>query len=226
MYRQPDGPRLELKVSPALDSWNSHDHADQIRLRRFLDHVDELLGPSREEHLALALQVGLPDSGSRISVGGDLDNYLFPIARRLGAARFDAVFGAKVRGDISTLAVGQATLIGDDRKPDMRVRTTVSVETRAWKEQVRAACAASAPGEPLTGSLSVDIEFRLNPARNWASTWKPAIDSLGPVLGAADALRPFAPNDDRIVRLGLHRTLDPSLGWDIEISVWWATVDS
>jgi hypothetical protein len=84
----------------------------------------------------------------------------------------------------------------------------------------------AAPPTPLTGAISLDIEFRLSPARNWATLWKPAIDSLGPLLGVPDPRRPFTPNDDRIVRLGLHRSIDPSLGWDIELSIWWAVAES
>lgn len=154
-----------------------------------------------------------------------MDNYLFTIARRLGAARFDAVFGSKGHGAVSTLAVGEAELTDPPREPDMRLRTTVSATSKAWKEQVRDACAAAAPGDPLMGALSVDSEFCLSPTRNWSTTWKPAIDSLGPVLGVPDPKLPFKPDDDRIVRLGLHRTLDQSLGWDIDIAVWWATTN-
>lgn len=222
MYQLPDVPGVELKRPPLLESWNAREHPDQLRLNRFLDEVEDALALSGAEgNLVLELQVGLPQSRPLMSGGGDLDNYLFPIARRLGAERFDAVFGAKRHGAASTLAATQARPIAAQREPDMVVRTTGSASTRAWKQQVRDACAIAVPGEPIRGAIGIDIEFRLSPARNWSTVWKPAIDSLGPLLGVPNPHRPFTPNDDRIVRLGLHRSLDASLGWDILLSVWW-----
>ena len=221
VYRRPDVAPIELHLPPVLESWNSHDHPDQVRLRTFLDHLEQSLTPFARENLVLDLRVGLPKSKSLVSGGSDLDNFLFPIARRIGAARFDAVFGSKEHRDVSTVAVDVAGPLPGFRDPDMRVRTTTSASTKAWKEQVRDACAAASPSTRPAGPLSVDIEFRLSPARNWTSLWKPAIDSLGPLLGVRNANRPFTPDDDRIVEIGLHRVLDESLSWDVDLSVWW-----
>jgi hypothetical protein len=224
MYQLPDATRVELDLAPVLESWNAADHPDQIRLGKFLDHVEAALALSgRDEHLALELQVGISESRSLTSGGADLDNYLFPIIRRLGFARFDAVFASKRHCAVSTLAVGAARPVPAHREPDMWVRTTASATSKAWKEQVRNACTAAAPPFPLSGAVVLDIEFGVSPARTWATVWKPAIDSLGPVLGLPDHNRPFTPNDDRIVRLSLHRRLNESLRWDIELSVWWTT---
>lgn len=225
MYRHPIGTSVPLKLAPVLESWNAHDHPDQLRLAMFLDEVETCLGALEQNHLALELQVGLSEMKSLTSGGGDLDNYLFPVARRLGPARFDAVFGSKTHGAGSALVVGPAELMASDREPDMNVRTSASASTKAWKEQVRDACVASVPRSPITGAIRLDIEFRLSPARNWTTLWKPAIDSLGPLLGVPDPERPFTPNDDRIMRLGLHRSIDESLGWDIVVSIWWAASD-
>jgi hypothetical protein len=221
VYRRPDVAPIELHLPPVLESWNSHDHPDQVRLRTFLDHLEQSLTPFARENLVLDLRVGLPKWKSLVSGGGDLDNFLFPIARRIGAARFDAVFGSKEHRDVSTVAIDVAEPLPAFRDPDMRVRTTTSASTKAWKEQVRDACAGASPSTRPAGPLSVDIEFRLSPARNWTSIWKPAIDSLGPLLGVRNPNRPFTPDDDRIVALGLHRVLDESLGWDVDLSVWW-----
>jgi len=227
MYRRPDVPGVELKLPPVLESWNARDHPDQLRLDAFLDEVEDALALSdAEANLALELQVGLPQSRPLISGGGDLDNYLFPIARRFGAERFDAVFGTKRHGAASTLAVTQARSIAAHRNPDMVARTTASASTRAWKQQVRDVCAMAVPVEPIPGAIGIDIDFRLNPARNWSTVWKPAIDSLGPLLGVPNSQRPFTPDDDRIVRLGLHRSLDVSVGWDIVLSLWWTAASS
>jgi hypothetical protein len=223
MYRPSDVAGVELKRPPVLESWNARDHPDQLRLRKFLDEVEDAFALSDADgNLVLELHVGLPQS-KPLTSGGDLDNYLFPIARRLGAQRFDAVFGTKRHGDSSTVSVTQARPVASPREADMVVRTTASATSRVWKEQVRDACALAVPVEPIPGSIGIDIEFRLSPARNWSTLWKPAIDSLGPLLGVPSPRRPFTPKDDRIVRLGLHRSLDASLGWDIVLSVWWTT---
>lgn len=96
MYQRPNVPGVELELSPVLESWNSRDHPDQVRLREFLDAVEDVACHAGvETNLALELQVGLPQSKPLMSGGGDLDNCLFPIARRLGAERFAAVFGTK-----------------------------------------------------------------------------------------------------------------------------------
>lgn len=223
MFVRPEGCGVALDVAPVVESWNAGDDPDQIRLTAYLDKVSQTLAlAGSDQHLALELVVGLPASKSLTAGGGDLDNYLFPIARRLGAARFDAVFGEKRHSGISTVGVQPATHSSSARPPDMSVRTTVSTATRAWKEAVRSGCATAAPREPLEGPIRLDIEFHVSPARNWANLWKPAIDSLGPLLGVPDAKRPFAPDDDRIVEVGLHRELEDALGWDVVLNVWWA----
>jgi hypothetical protein len=65
----------------------------------------------------------------------------------------------------------------------------------------------------------LQICFRVSPKINWANLWKPAIDSLGPILG--EGSKPFSPNDDRILRLALHRLVDSNIGFDVELGVWW-----
>lgn len=227
MYRRPEIPGVELQLAPVLESWNARGHPDQLRLDAFLDEAETAVAlfPT-EASLALELQVGLPPSRPLTSGGGDLDNYLFPIARRLGATRFDAVFATKRHAAASTLGVSQARPVAAQRKPNMVVRTTASASTRAWKQQVRDACAMAVPVEPIQDAVSIDIEFRLSPDRNWSTVWKPAIDSLGPLLGVPDSRRPFTPSDDRIVRLGFHHSLDASVGCDIELSLWWDAASS
>ena len=74
-----------------------------------------------------------------------------------------------------------------------------------------------------TGSGPVDMHvgFVVSRARNWTTLWKPAIDSLGGILGMDDPRHPFRPRDDRIVRLAFHRTIDDSVGWNIHVGFWW-----
>ena len=105
------------------------------------------------------------------------------------------------------------------------VTTKVSASSRAWKQQINRACAAAGPTLP-PGPVALTIEFTVSPARNWATLWKPAIDALGPLLGVRDFVRrPYTPNDDQIVDLGLHRVVDPTVGWDVGLTYWWAPTD-
>ena len=62
--------------------------------------------------------------------------------------------------------------------------------------------------------------------RNWAAMWKRTIDALDPLLGRTYPSREWNPLDGRIVRLGLHRTTDPSLGHDAEATIWARTAAS
>jgi hypothetical protein len=65
------------------------------------------------------------------------------------------------------------------------------------------------------------VRFTVARARNWSNLWKPAIDALGPMLGIPNPAKPFDPLDDRIVSLGLHRTVDDSVGWGVIVEAWW-----
>lgn len=224
MYGRPVVAPMPLADVPLLESWNAKTHPDQVRLAAYLDRVAELVClPDHATRLTLELCVGLPPSRSLVTGGCDLDNYLFPIIRRLGADRFDAVFGTKAHRPQSTITI--APSVDDDATvpPDMKVRTSKSASSRDWKAQINAACSAAslrAPADRGDGPVSVNIEFGVSGKRNWSILWKPAIDSLGPALGVADPARPYMPNDDRIVGLGLHRRIDDSLGWQVELKVW------
>jgi hypothetical protein len=76
-----------------------------------------------------------------------------------------------------------------------------------------------APDGPLELQLALAVASR----RNWAWLWKPAIDSLGAILGIENPRKPFSTRDDRIVRLALHRTIDDTLGNRVRVGVWWRT---
>ena len=58
-----------------------------------------------------------------------------------------------------------------------------------------------------------------DPQRNWLDLWKPTIDALDPLLGRTHPDRDWHPRDGRIVDLGLHLDVDPSLGNDVVISI-------
>lgn len=203
--------RLALPIDPVLDSWNAVDHPDQLRLRTYLDSVAATLaatGWDTHEPLAIELVVGVPETLPVDRGGRDLDNYLYPIARRLGAARLAAVFGRKVHQRGSTIAAGLAVAADQPTTlPHLVVRTSASAQTVAWKQAIHQACASVIAGPLPSGPVALRLQFSVSSRRNWAALWKPAIDALGPVLGMPDPAHPFRPDDDRIVDLGYTGTL-------------------
>src|SRR5580693_8185612 len=109
VYRRPVGV-MRQSVKPQLASWDRAGHPSQVKLARFLAHVDALAGPvlaTVSGRVAAELIVGFSDDVSLIDGGHDLDNYLFPVAQRLGPQRVAAIFGRKIHGP-SSLAVGPA----------------------------------------------------------------------------------------------------------------------
>jgi hypothetical protein len=227
LFSPPAASPVQLTQRPVLESWDAIGHPSQQRLRAYLDSVAALVSPALAEegnHLALALDVGLPDDAALTRGGHDLDNYLFPLARRFGAARFDAVFARKGHTASSTIAVGPPAPPGSDHpgaaSPLFSVRTSVSTTSTAWKAAIHEACRTAHPEPAPYGPLRIQICFQVSAARNWSTLWKPAVDALGPLLGIPDPTRPFRPSDDRIVALALHRNIDDSLSHDVVITVW------
>ena len=225
-FSRPTNDPLALAIAPRLESWDATSARSQVELARYLDHVDALVSPSMSvlsEGAAISLTVGLPDDRDLISGGGDLDNFLYPVVRSIGPARFVTAWASKGRGD-STIAVGPAVPQHAPTGEGWRhctVVTTASAQTRTFKEQSTAAIPVVAT---TTGPIETQIAYRLSARRNWAALWKPTIDALGGVLGVPNPARPFTPMDERIVRLALHRTIDESLGWSIAIEICLRTV--
>ena len=227
LFEKPLAPWLRLRSPPVLESWDSAAHPSQIRLQAYLDEIEDLLGTRslvEDQPLVVELDVGLPPTAPLTSGGHDLDNYLMPIARRLGAGRLLAAFATKSHRPVSRIRLGLARRTISAPEPQLVVRTTSSTQTTAWKHEIRDACMSihDQPADDDT-ALGVRLEFGVSTRRNCSTLWKPAIDALGPVLGAADAQRPFAPRDDRIVDLRLHCRRDDGLGNDVELSGWWWT---
>lgn len=149
-YQEPTSQVTELDVQPRLESWERSYHPDQIALRRYVDHVHDLIVPALREHedgeLSLRLVVGLPTDAPLVGAGGDLDNYLFPLMRRLGGDRFASAWAIKHHGP-STIALHSARTASTEELRDWNhatVQTTESAERRAWKEQI----AAQLPSQP------------------------------------------------------------------------------
>ena len=133
-----------------------------------------------------------------------------------------AVHAEKSTSTLSTFALGTAS----PRECPVggwsfaSAATTASAQSRQWKEQVATAIAQQIGAPSPPGPLALHVAFAVSQQRNWTTLWKPAIGSLGAILGHVPG-RPFAPFDDRVVQLGLHRTIDDSLGWKVQLGVWW-----
>ncbi|MET8809703.1 hypothetical protein [Streptomyces sp. NPDC004546] len=219
---------VRLPVPPVLESWDGAGHPSRQRLIAYLDCVAALAPQAVAEDsarsLALALDVGLAHDVALTRGGRDLDNYLFPLARRFGAGRFDAFFARKRHATHSTIAIGPAVLPSpgnaEQAEPLFSVRTSMSATSPAWKQALHRACRV-VQSEPIAGDgLRLVLCFEVSGRRNWSTLWKPAIDALGPLLGMPDPRRPFRPLDDRVVDLALHRVVDDTLGDDIVVTVW------
>lgn len=124
---------LQLAVSPRLASWMAADHPDQQRLSTYLAHAEDVLAPqlaAMQGALALRLDVGLPP-GLDLLDQRDLDNYAYPLARRVSAAEgvdLVSVWATKAQAERSTVRVATAapwvTRPPADRS--VTVRTTAS----------------------------------------------------------------------------------------------------
>src|SRR5690242_5470882 len=179
-YRRPAG-ALRQSVKPQLASWDRAGHPSQVKLARFLAHVDAIAGPvlaAVSGRIAAELIVGFGDGVSLVDGGHDLDNYLFPVAQRLGPQRVAAIFGRKIHGP-SSLAVGPAQPDTAEATPQFSTRMTGSYERREWKQKLHDRLAAQAASiDP--GPVELTIALTTGPCRNWANLWKPLIDAFGP----------------------------------------------
>ena len=223
VYRRPAGV-MRQSVKPQLASWERAGHPSQVKLARFLAHVDTIAGPvlaAVRGRVAVELIVGFSAGVCLIDDGHDLDNYLFPLAQRLGPQRVAAIFGRKIHGP-SSLAVGPAQPETAGPTPQFSVRMAGSYVRKEWKQRLHDRLAA---GDvlPLGGPAGLEIALTTGPGRNWANLWKPLIDAFGPVLGE-DPTRPFHPHDDRIVSLGLHHTIDTGIAHEVIINAWWTSL--
>jgi hypothetical protein len=223
LFSRPTGNAEPLDVQPRLESWEGRDHPTQAALQTYLDHIEETVDPhllAVEGDAAISLDVGLPHDTPLTGAGGDLDNFLYPVVRRLGPSRFATAWATKKHGR-SSICVHSAVPASQDLGGGWRfaaVRTTKASESRAWKEQVAGQLPAA---EPSVGAIELQLCFRVAPQRNWATLWKPAIDALGAILGVERPAHPFNPQDDRVTSLGLHRNVNKDLRHAIEMGIWW-----
>ncbi len=226
IWRPPDAAALTVAMAPRLESWDAKTAASQVALGQYLDYITEItrgqIAHAGSAALSLELAVSLPEGGHLSHVGYDLDNFLYPIVRRLGSSRFASAHASKRRGSTSTVRIGSAISAGSQELNAWSfatAETTVSTATAAWKRQI-APTVRAAPDGPL----ELQLAFAVSARRNWAWLWKPAIDALGAIVGVEGPARPFQTRDDRIVRLAMHRTVDDALKDRVRLGIWWRSV--
>jgi hypothetical protein len=91
------------------------------------------------------------------------------------------------------------------------------VSEARWKVAVHRAVEQA--NELEEGPVGVQMAFTVGPGVNWPGVWKPSLDGLSPVLGRSYPDRDWNPLDGRIVRLGLHKAVDPLYGREASMVV-------
>jgi hypothetical protein len=99
----------------------------------------------------------------------------------------------------------------------LRVQTTASANTAAYKRQVRDHISAARPLPE--GGVALQLAFSVGPRRAWPNLWKATIDSLGNLLGHDAGAREWNARDGRITELGLHCVVDPAAGNQVVVAV-------
>jgi hypothetical protein len=214
--------RVALSVEPQLASWDIAGSPGQVKLGEFLKHAETQAAPilaAVDGLLAVELNVGLGEELLLTGGGRDLDNYLFPLAQRLGPARIAAMFGRKVHGP-SFLAVGHAQPDRVASSPQFSTQIAGSYVRPEWKAPLRERLLQVQHAVLPAGAIGMTIGITTGPGRNWANIWKPLIDAFGPVLGEHPE-QPYHPNDDRMTSLGLHHNVNSAVGHDVIITAWW-----
>jgi hypothetical protein len=216
-FARPESNALQIRSGPRLASWDKANHPAQIRLQSYLDDTEKLLASSRiEGPWSLRLDVGLPADRDLLDAA-DLDNYAFPLACRLGDASLVSVWCTKQHSDQSFVQIEPARQVPPPSAGVLKVRTTASASTVGYKQQIYDSAAGAT--EISAGPVRLELSFLVGPRRKWWNLWKQTIDSLDPILGRTNPLRAWHPRDGRITELGMHATVDATLGYDVLIGI-------
>ena len=227
-YSLANAREIALPISPRLDSWMAKDHPDQVRLREYLASFEHEGRAAIDAHggkeLGLELVVATPEAAPAWPRGYDLDNYLLPVVRALGSKNFRTVSGRKQTGGPSQLRIGLTENAG---RPDGDWRF-------AWAK-LKAYWTTAA----FKDELMMQIHEQVNPIsdgpvhlrisivtgrviRNWATLWKPIIDSLEGLLGRdSNGRHTYQPRDDLVTCLTFDFAVSPSVGKAICVAIWW-----
>jgi len=225
-YARPENEAIQLRHTPRPASWNAKNHPDQRRLRAYLDDTKDLLiGSEIDGPWALRLDVAAHPDRALLTAVADLDNYAYPLAHHLMDPGLVSVWCTKRhdKSEQSFIRIQSASGVAAPSTELFVARTTASFDKPEFKGQVRAAVEHADALPP--GPVKLELSFAVGPGRkgpgrtNWHELWKPTIDALDPLLGLTYPDRRYHPLDGRIVELGMHLTVVPSLGRDTIVGV-------
>ena len=129
-FTRPENDPQQLRVAPELASWDSKGHPDSIRLRAYLDDTAALVESSKVQGpWALRLDVGRPLDRDLLDKA-DLDNYAYPLAKRLHDSDLVSVWCTKQHNARSYVRLEAAREVPQPPSGVLVVETTASWESR------------------------------------------------------------------------------------------------
>jgi hypothetical protein len=222
-FARPQAERRPLTMAPCLDTSMPADHPDHLRLSQFLGHAEHVVRPSLarvEGPVALMLDVALPGDAPLLDQH-DLGDYLFPLVSSLEAStgrQFMSAWATKSVGEQSYITVEPAKPLPErPQSMEFEVTTSAASDTATYRKQIRdqLARALTLPDGPV----ALEVAFEIGPDRPWLDLWKPTMDSLDPILGAAVPGRAWQPRGGRVVELALHCRVEPERGDHVAITI-------
>ena len=229
-YWSPDTLLAEIAIEkPLLACWESKTHPAQIRMQSYLDSISQQLTQFDDLESGLCLEYEIDvERQDRMIRHHDLENYLTPIAQRLGGRRFCLARARKFVGGGSRLRISTCRIeqqSSDLNWPSLSATISGGIDSKAWKSSL-VDVANTRVSEPLgPGPVHLEIAWRTDPALNWTRLWKPTGDGLGPLLGYSRVGASFHPQDDRITSIGFHLTHDPKMSRTVDLRVAWKLVE-
>jgi hypothetical protein len=216
-------------IEPVLDCWDKQTSKTQGKLQGYLDKLKKDLGPLPSAERKLFLHMNIVVHPEHYLRDHDLDNYLRPVVYALGATHFVFVSATKRMEGESQLLVGIAEPREELAEQPSWTHALIdagrgSVAKKDWKIRIRETLLAQQQQQVMPEPVEVALLWRCSSRRNWTYLWKPTIDATGPVLGEPNDHNPFAPDEGRIVSLGLHFTRDDVEGWSVNIGMHWKHV--
>jgi hypothetical protein len=211
IYSEPTGDGIKRRQRPLLASWDSSDSSAQQGLHAYLDELGAATASLLKQPsgpVALRLDVGMDDPLSLERTDATSTTTCSPSSTGL-ASPDSSPCGPEAPCGVTASAGGRAGAtdhLADRLDTPRGGLRTARQESASWTADV---ARRLAPVTLPAGPLELQVAYRLHRERNCASLWKPTIDSLGSLLG--EGHRPYHPQDDRIGRLGLHRTIDESV---------------
>jgi hypothetical protein len=208
---------------PLVASWDAKSHPAHIKLTKHLEQIHDATGDLSvfSESLFLDYTIEVKEE-RRLTHQYDVENFLTPVAAKLGAKKFSLVNGRKVVGGRSRIAVG---LVSDTQLCSFMhsIHLHRNFDSDSNKIALGSIVNTGFSESPM-GAVQCRIHFQVGSNRNWLYLWEPAGDILGPILGQTLRQDRFDPCDYRIVDLSLSCDSETSLGNSIKIFYVWQTL--